>query len=175
MKRDFVLFLLGAWLLGLIAMAIVAMQNFYTIDYLLDTSPNATFSRGVDVLDSHEGMAARDFLRYFASELNRLFFWGWGLTEIVIGGIILYLVRSSTDRRVQWASVAMLGLSVILTFGITPSIVNIGRELDFVARDPSPPELATFGLLHAAYSIGDGLKVVVGLIMAFWVVRRTAA
>ena len=171
MKRDLVLVLLGAWLLGLVAMAGVAMQNFYTIDHLLETLPNSVFASGVDALDSQEGPAARDFLRYLSSELNRLFFWAWGLAEVVIGGIVTWLVWTVPDRRIRWAAIAMLVLSVLLTFGATPPIVSIGRELDFVPRDPPPPELATFGMLHAAYSIGDGIKLVLGLLMAMWLVR----
>ena len=171
MKRDAVLFLLGAWLLGLVGMGVVAMQNFYTIDHLLDTLPNSTFARGVEALDTHEGLAAREFLRYLSSELNRLFFWSWGLAQVGIGGMVTWLVWSFPERRNRWAAIAMLALTVALTFGVTPPIVGIGRELDFVPRDPAPPELATFGLLHAAYTIGDGVKLVMGLIMAFWIVR----
>jgi hypothetical protein len=171
MKRDLVLLLLGAWLLGLVAMAAVAMQNFYTIDRMLDSLPNSTFARGVEALDEHEAPAARDFLRYLSSELNRLFFWGWGLAEVVIGAAVTWLAWSFPERRVRWVAVAMLATTLVLTFGATPPIVSIGRELDFVPRDPPPPELATFGLLHAAYSIGDGIKLVLGSMMAFWIVR----
>jgi hypothetical protein len=175
MKRDAALFFLGAWILGLLAMAAVAMQNFYTIDTLLETLPNPAFARGVEVLDSAsdaDGVpTARELLRYLSSELNRLFFWGWGIAEVGLGLLVVWLLWDGPQRRVRWAGVAMLVLAMVLTFGLTPPIVNVGRALDFVPRDPSPPQLATFGLYHAAYSVIDGVKLVLGLLMVFWIAR----
>ena len=176
MKRDIALLLIGGWLLGIAAMAAVAMQNFYTIDRLLETMPNATFEQGVQALEIDREGAAREFLRYLSSELNRLFFMGWGVAETVVGVAVVGLLWNFPQRRVRWAALAMLALTAILTFAVTPPIVDVGRMLDFVPRDPPPPELAAFGLLHAAYSIADGVKLVLGTAMAFWIVRaRTSS
>ncbi len=172
MKRDIALLLIGGWLLGIAAMAAVAMQNFYTIDRLLEAMPNATFAQGVQVLEIDREGAAREFLRYLSSELNRLFFMGWGIAETVIGVAVFGLLWGFPQKRVRWAALAMLALTAVLTFVVTPPIVGVGRMLDFVPRDPPPPELATFGLLHAAYSIVDGVKLVLGMAMAFWIVRE---
>jgi hypothetical protein len=172
MKRDAALFLLGAWMLGTIAMALVALENFYTVDRLLNTLPNATFERGVHSLDAADGGSAREFLRYLSSELNRLFFMAWGVAEVALGSVLVALVWALPDRRLRWAVVGMLGLTVVLTFLVTPSIISVGRGLDFVPRDPAPPELSTFGLLHAAYTIGDAIKLAMGLGVAFWISRK---
>ncbi len=175
MKRDMALAILGAWMLGIVIVAAVAMQNFHTIDRLLEATPNAAFERGVEVLDGDRPGAAREFLRYLSSELNRLFFVGWGLAETVLGVALTALVWNVGPVRLRVAAMALLALTVVLTFAVTPPIVGIGRALDFVPRDPPPPELAAFGWLHAAYSIGDGLKLVVGVLAAVWIVKGRAA
>jgi hypothetical protein len=171
-KPDAALLLLGAWLLGIAAMAAVALVNFGTVDRLLTEAPNATFSHGAAVLDARaEAPSARDFLRFLVSELNRTFFWQWGLVEAAIGAVLTLLVWPQ-GGRVRSVVVAMWMLTLLLTFGITPPIVSVGRALDFVPRDPAPPELSTFGLLHAAYTMLDGVKLALGFVAAFWISKR---
>ena len=48
----------------------------------------------------------------------------------------------------------------------------MGRSLDFVPRDPPPPAMATFGLLHAAYTVLELLKGGAALLAAAWLIRR---
>lgn len=167
-RRDLALVLLGAWLLGIAAMAAVALVNFGTVDDLLHALPNDTFAAGVGTLDQESAPSARDFLRFLVSELNRTFFWQWGLVEAAIGAAVTFLVWP-LGGKARIAIVSMWVLTLVLTFGITPPIVSVGRELDFVPRDPAPPRLATFGLLHAAYTILDGVKLVLGGLGVWWV------
>ena len=154
--------------MGTIFMAVVATQNFYLIDRLLASEPAHGFNAIVASLGSD---AAREFLRYVSSEVNRLFFVGWGLVQIGMGALLLWLVWNSESRGVRVGSLVMLILAVLLTAGLTPPIVSIGRALDFVPRDPRPAELATFGLFHAAYSIVDFAKMGLGLVVALWIQR----
>ena len=42
--RGWALVAMGAWLAGSICMSIVATENFYTVDRLLDSSPSAAFN-----------------------------------------------------------------------------------------------------------------------------------
>ena len=71
MKPRWALVVMGAWTMGSICMSIVATENFYTIDRLLETSTNAEFYAAVQKLGHGP---ARDLLRYLSSELNRLYF-----------------------------------------------------------------------------------------------------
>ncbi len=167
-RRDIALVLLGAWLLGIAAMAAVALVNFGTVDDLLHGLPNETFADGVRTLDQESVPSARDFLRFLVSELNRTFFWQWGLVEAGIGALVTFLIWP-LGGKARYVVAAMWVLTLVLTFGVTPPIVSVGRELDFVPRDPPPPQLATFGLLHAAYTILDGVKLVLGLLGIWWV------
>ena len=69
----------------------------------------------------------------------------------------------------------MLAIAVVLTVVVTPPIVSVGRSLDFVPRDPPPPSLTTFGILHAAYTSLEMLKAGMGVYAAWWICRRTGS
>ena len=168
-RRSVSLALLGAWLMGTLFMGAVAIENFYTIDRLLEDSPNPTFGGIVSDLGNPE---ARNFMRYLSSELNRLFFRAWGISQVLIGSAALWCLWP-VGRRVRWAAAAMLATVIVMTFGLTPPIVEVGRSLDFVPREPPPPQLATFGLLHAAYTLADTFKLAIGIMCAIWVHRMS--
>ena len=168
-KRDAALALIGAWVMGSIFMAVVATQNFYLIDRLLAVGLVQGFN---DVVASLGSDVAREFMRYVSSELNRLFFIAWGIVQIGMGALLLWLVWHSESKRVRVGACAMCILAVVITLGLTPPIVSVGRALDFVPRDPPPPELNTFGLIHAAYSLVDIAKTGLSLLVAFWIHRN---
>src|SRR5262245_7594948 len=162
MKQRFALVLMGAWLMGTICMSIVATENFYTIDRLLAARANPAFASAVDRLGSP---VSRDLLRYLSSELNRLYFQMWNVAQIVLGGIALWLVAGRARRGVM----AMLAIVVVMLAYLTPAIVSLGRSLDFVPRDPSPPGMQRFWILHAAYTSLEMIKLFVGVLVAYWI------
>ena len=168
MKRDAALAVLGAWVMGTIFMVFVAAENFYLVDRLINLRPSAGFS---NIVDSVGAVPIREFMRYQASELNRLFFVAWGATQVLLGSALVWLTWRWGSRRIRVASAVMLLLAAVLAAGLTPPILSVGRALDFVPRDPQPAELATFGLLHAAYTIADLGKLSLALILGFWVQR----
>src|SRR3989442_13334102 len=88
MKQRWALVVMGAWLMGTICMSIVATENFYTIDRLLADRANPAFASAVDRLGSPTG---RDLLRYLSSELNRLYFQIWKITQLALGGLAFLL------------------------------------------------------------------------------------
>jgi hypothetical protein len=157
------------WLAGTVFLAIVATQNFYTVDRLLDYSANLSFQRTVEQLGQP---AARELMRYLSSELNRLYFQYWNIAQIAVGIFVLSLiVKVPGASKPKWAVVSMLGIVLLMTVWITPQMLSIGRGLDFVPRDPVPPGLRTFGLLHAAYSVMDTIVLILGLIATVTLVR----
>jgi len=160
---------MGLWLMGTVVMAVVATENFYTIDRLLHAQANSKFAADVARLGHDE---ARDLLRYLSSELNRLYFQYWNLAQLPIGILTLWLVGKERKAiRPKWGIVAMLGIVLFLTALITPRIVSVGRALDFVPRVPPPDKLRTFGLLHATYTVFDGIEVILGVLVTTWLVR----
>src|SRR5262249_13181337 len=155
---------MGAWIAGSICSSIVATENFYTIDRLLASSPNAAFAHAVQQLGQPQ---ARDLLRYLSSELNRLYFQMWNVAQLALGAIVLWSVARQTPRAAT-VVVAMLAAVVLMLVYLTPSIVSLGRELDFVPRNPEPPGMRRFWILHAAYTSLEMLKLAAGFLVAFW-------
>lgn len=180
MKQRWALVVIGVWLMGSICMSVVATENFYTVDRLLAAPSNGSFTAMVQKLGQP---AARELLRYLSSELNRLYFQMWNVAQIVLGALALWLVAGSKGQDPAYAHragpaakgiVAMLAIVVLMLAYLTPQIVSLGRELDFVPRDPPPPGMSRFWVLHAAYTSLEMIKLLVGAVVAFWIVRAAS-
>ena len=127
--RALMAFLLGGWLIGMTFVAVVAAENFFMVDRLLE-SPAPTgfqheFQQRLAPLSDGD---ARVVLRYLSSELNRFYFWVWGGAEIVLGGALLLLAarrgpkdtqKDANDRKLTIGLGVMLALSVLMTFYLT--------------------------------------------------------
>jgi hypothetical protein len=165
MKQRWALVVIGAWLMATVCMSLVAAENFYTIDRLLSERANPAFASAVDRLGAPLG---RELLRYLSSELNRWYFQIWNVTQIVLGGLALWLIAQRDARR---AVAAMLAIVVLMLVYLTPAIVSLGRQLDFVPRDPAPAGMQRFWILHAAYTSLEMIKLAIGVAAAVWVAR----
>ena len=163
---------MAVWLAGTIWMAAVATENFFTITRLIEAKAHPQFVADLNKL----GVSEMDFLlKYLSSELNRLFFQVWGLTQIAVGILALWFIGSLPNSgRSKWMVVSMLGICLLFAALVTPQIVSVGRSLDFVVRDPAPPQMRTFGLLHATYTVLDGIKLILGAIVTVWLLKRPA-
>src|SRR4051812_5111185 len=169
MKKRGALVALGAWLMGSIAMILVATRNFHLVDELLRSSANLRFHALTRSLGSD---SAREFLRYLSSELNREYFYLWTATQFPIGVLICLLLPRERRR------LPMLGtLLAALELSMTPWITTVGRSLDFVPHEPAPPALDTFWKLHIAFTVADVSKLIVIVVAICWLVRgeRTLA
>jgi hypothetical protein len=162
--------ILSAWLAMTPFMWFAATKSFATVDRVLRT-PNPQF------LEATKGMAEgqiRVVLRHLASEINRSFFWGYGLAQIVLGGALLVLLWRESPRDSLGFGVvcAMMALVLILTLVVTPMIVALGRSIDFVPRNPPPPVMPRFWVLHGAFTVLDGVKFLGGLALLIrWILR----
>src|SRR5438128_10840821 len=109
---------MAVWLTGILAVAVVATENFFTIDRLLEAKPNPSFAAEVAKL-GYDG--TRDLLRYLSSELNRLYFRYWNLAQLAVGILALwFVVKLPVGGRPKWGVVSMLAIALLLTFLITP-------------------------------------------------------
>ena len=163
--KSLALLLVGAWLASSLIMFFVAIQNFRTVDHIL-TQPGAEAAGPVSAVPV---ATLRPLLRHLSSELNRLYFFAWGLAQIVLGlGVLVLVVRQRTPMIL---CATMLALVVGLALFVTPQITQVGRALDFVSRTPLPPAsepvMAKFWKLHAAYTGLDSLKLVLGFVLAW--------
>jgi hypothetical protein len=166
MRGSLLLFLLGGWLTGSVLMWVVATQNFRTVDRVLAESRPELGGR----IAAMGRQDARLVLRLLASELNRFYFRAWGIAQLVLGGIFLALLLSSPRLAPKAGAFGglMWGLTAALFFLVTPRLINIGRQIDFVARTPPPPQFTTFWRLHLVYTVADVLKVALGI----WLLAR---
>jgi len=176
-RRAWLLVVLGAWIAGSICTSVVAAENFYTIDRLLAAQSNPAFADAVSRLGAPE---SRDVLRYLASELNRLYFQLWNAAQIVLGVAALWLTaglkRHDAAYRKPFLAVAlMLSIVALMLVYLTPEIVTLGRSLDFVPRDPAPPRMSRFWILHGAYTSLEMIKLVVGAFVAVIVAQRSSS
>ena len=169
-RQRWALVAMGAWIAGTVCMSVVASENFYTIDRLLADSSSGQFAAAVDQLGKPQ---ARDLLRYLSSELNRLYFQMWNLAQIVLGVVALWLVkrRGKPFGRIGDGILLMLAIVVLMLAWLTPSIVSLGRSLDFVPRSPSPPGMQRFWILHAAYTSLELVKLLVAVVVTVWIAR----
>lgn len=172
MKERSALILLGAWMMGSLVLLVVAPTNFRLIDELLARSENASF-RGLVEHVGHD--PARELLRYLSSELNRKFFMLWNVAQLAIAIALVAFSRTLPGgRRVRSALLAAVAL-VLLLLVLQPMITSLGRALDFVPREPPPPELARFQMLHVAYTVIELVKLVCAGLAGFWLLRAEPA
>jgi hypothetical protein len=160
--------LLGAWLMGSLILFVVAPTNFHRIDELLAGSDNARFRA---LLERVGAPSTRELLRYLASELNRVFFSLWNMAQAALGALVLAFCWRLGERRARHLVLVALAIVALLLFVFTPLITDVGRSLDFVPREPPPPELARFKLLHVVYTALDLAKVACLALATFWIVR----
>jgi hypothetical protein len=58
-----------------------------------------------------------------------------------------------------------------MTLWLTPEITSLGRSLDFVPRQPPPPGMRRFWILHATYTALELLKLLAGVAVSVWIAR----
>jgi hypothetical protein len=68
----------------------------------------------------------------------------------------------------------MLAIVVLMLAYLTPAIVSLGRSLDFVPRDPPPPGMQRFWMLHAAYTSLEMIKLLVGIVVTVSITRTAS-
>ncbi len=167
MKERLALALLGGWLAGTFIFAWAATVNFRTVDRLLGAA-TPEFNRALEPLGREQG---RMLLRHLVSEINRRYFRWWNLTQIILGAAILGLLLGTGRRWPLLLATLMLALVILYTLAITPTIINLGRSLDFVSRATPPPELQRFWLYHGLYMALDLAKLGAGLALLALLIR----
>lgn len=65
----------------------------------------------------------------------------------------------------------MLAIVAVMLVWLTPAIVSLGRSLDFVPRDPAPPGMRRFWVLHAAYTSLEMIKLAIGIVVSALIAR----
>ncbi len=161
-------FLLGAWSGGTLFMWSVAMQNFAVVNNILEGDHDGVRQAA----SSLEPGGLRSLLRYQASEVNRLFFEKWGLVQLPVAAIVMILAWKQDGKFIPAAALVMLLICLALQFYVVPETIRLGRIMDFLPREPAPPEAATFWRLHHSYTGLDMLKFLLGIASMGVLVRK---
>ena len=161
-------FLLGIWCGATPFRWQVAIQNF-TVANGLAESDNTGFNAVVSELSTENLRAA---VRYQASEVNRLFFDGWGWAQLPIALLAVFLAWKLGDKFILIAISIMTALTLFLQFYVVPETIRIGRLIDFISDGELAAETEMFWTLHHTYTGLDMSKLVVGLVAVFLLVRK---
>jgi len=150
-------FVLGIWLGGSVILGAVVAYQFSGMDDLLARNPK---------LAAHAGFAPGDasakkssLLWVHSSELNRVFFEVWNRSQLVLGALAIGLALwSRAGRTPLLLLVTAVLLVAFSSWLLEPRIVELGRALDFLPRNPPPPLLQTFQRYHGAYFLAESLR-----------------
>jgi len=163
--------ILSFWIGLTLAMWFAATRSFRTVDRVLN-QPAPELTTAVQPIGPDQ---TRAVFRYLASEINRTLFGAYGWAQIILGALLVLLLWLQTPRdRLGYALAwVMLGLALILSLVVQPWIVSIGRSIAFAPRQPAPPAMARFWMLHGAFTGLDGAKSLAGLgLLLRWILTR---
>ncbi|MEJ2007139.1 MAG: hypothetical protein P8Z30_03130 [Acidobacteriota bacterium] len=154
---------LSLWVGWTLFMWFAATRSFRTTEEVLK-SPPPQFSNDVQGLGPEK---TREVLRYLASEINRTYFRAYGWGQLALGSLLLFLLAWRTPRDAFNPAIAaiMLFIVIVLTLGVMPQIISLGRNMDFLPRNPPPPGYQRFWKLHAMFTGLDGAKLLGGVIL----------
>ena len=146
---------LGGWVLLSLWMGYTAATNFRLVKSL---------PAGEEVFVSFgEGIEREQALKYVASELNRALFASSERFQVLLGFaavVLLVLARGAGKARLGVLSVCLLG-TLLFHLALTPSMVEVGRRIDFIERDPAHPteDERDFRGYHAVYMSAELAKL----------------
>jgi|SRR5579871_641995 len=160
-------FFLGAWLGACLFMDMVATQNFRSVDRML-ASPPMVVAQRVQAIGGHD--AARAFLRFQASELNRRYFNGWENVQIVLGLLLIGTLYAAGYRNKVTLGLPgmMLLVTLVMHFFLTPEITRMGRAMDFTPVGAPSPNTTRFWAFHGFYSALELIKLGWGVALIIW-------
>ncbi|ACY19007.1 hypothetical protein [Haliangium ochraceum] len=165
------LWLLGVWFALSVCMAFIASANFRALSPDNLRQADEVFAVFADT------EARRVALRYAASELNRSLFTTYSAVHVVIAAAafaLLWLVPQRGRRRL-WMALA-LGtcalFALIFVAWFTPTMVELGRQIDFLPRDPEPALVSEFYRLHRINVAMEMIKLTLIAAVSVALVRR---
>jgi hypothetical protein len=156
--------LLGAWLGCSLFMGAVAVLSFRSARTLLEEAPPQ-----MHVLTQRVGgdEAMTHLLRYEVAEQNRQLFEIWEIFQIVMGLFLFgFLLFGTAEGKMPLAlCLAMVVIVAAMHWLVTPHIIGLGRELDFLPVDSSPLIRSQLQARHAVYSALELVKLLFGTVL----------
>lgn len=164
--------ILGIWLGGSVILGSVVAYNFSGVEDLFERNPRLQERAGfaIDDVDAKK----TSLLWVHSSELNRVFFEVWNRVQLVIGGLAVVVALWAGVRRLPLVLlIAATALVAVIHSGLEPQMVDLGRQLDFVPRDPPPSMLADFQRYHGVYFLAESIRFGLVLVAALLLITGT--
>jgi len=154
--------LIGAWLNGSIFLATVVIGNFKIADRMLLTPALPGAAKAMETLGSVD---SRYLLRHQVGEINRALLEYWGMAQLAIGVLLfcLLLFGTTVSKKTLGVSFLMVLLVVASQFAVIPSIVGLGRAVEFSDSTKFPSQRRQLEAMQGVYSTFEVLKVLTGL------------
>ncbi len=161
-NQRLVCILLGAWLNGSIFLATIVIGNFKITDRMLLTPALPGAAKAIETLGSID---SRYLLRHQVGEINRALIEYWGLGQLAIGLLLfcLLLFGTTASKKTLGVSFFMVLLVVASQFAVMPSIVGLGRAVEFSDSTKFPSQRRQLDAMQGVYTTFEVLKVLTGL------------
>ena len=150
------LWVLGGWLFATLFMMGVAIGNFKVL------KPEALPK--TEVVYAAIPIEDRPLaLKYAANELNRVYFKIYNRVQLGLAALAALLCFSLarpgwSGRAVRWVLLLCLALCLAFELYFIPTIIELGREIELMPRDPMPPEVKRFFMIHGINNVLELLK-----------------
>ena len=161
---------LGGWLAGSLLVAAFQVENTRSVDRLIRTPAR----EAVDVLAKMQESEVRAVMLYHASEINRLVTGYWEMTQFALGALVLagLFFSPSGSKYPAVMCVLMLATVAFLHWFMTPQIENLARVASFAKTAQESVAEDRLRSLQTGYSTAEYLKLAIGFLMAWALLKR---
>jgi hypothetical protein len=145
-------------------MGLLVLQNLHSADLVL-TSPIGPVGNMIKALGSEQITL---LLRHHAAEQTRSLYYLWEQAQILLGlvlGVCLYFATQKRTLSMVLCGV-MLGLVLFQFWAVTPELSYRGRDTDFPSASGTSGAILRTLLLYQLMVVTEGLKVIIGGILA---------
>jgi hypothetical protein len=137
-SRRVATFLLGVWIGCCLLADVFALQSRFVAEDIV-ASPDG---QAHEVVTKAGPANATLLLQHLAAEQTRGMLDAWGIVQLFVGFVMMVLLIFTDQRKL--GALAMVGAMILLTvlqhFFVTPDWIVVGREADFL------PEAAAFSV-----------------------------
>jgi hypothetical protein len=153
----------------------VATRNFA----IADPARSPATARVLQMARIEGDLSQEMFSRYFASESNRALFAFMGPFQVVMALLAFLLAfhpaRGGPHGRLLRALLMVAAATALLMAPLVPTMIELGRTIDFVPRQPVTPDRAAFMRWHGLYMVGDVVLLVAAVAALPLLARRRPA
>jgi hypothetical protein len=154
-------------------MAMVVLQNLHSSALVMNT-PAEPVTRMIRTLGQDQVTL---LLRHLAAQQTRNLYYLWEESQILLGLVLGVCLYFATQKRMLSLVLCGIMLSLVMFqfWSISPELAYRGREMDFPVAGDTSGSMVRVLLLYQVLVVTEGLKIVVGGVLASYLfVLRTS-